>query len=237
MKTLLVTGGSRGIGKAIVKTFAKSRWTVAYCYSNNDADADLLDAEVPHLMRYKADVSVFADVESMITDITAKTGGIDLLINNAGVSCIKLITEMTEIEWQRILSVNLTGPFNCCRAVLPQMIHRGEGQIINIGSMWGTTGASCEVAYSATKAGLAGMTKALAKEVGPSGIRVNCIAPGVIDTEMNRCLSAAAIDALADETPLGCIGTPEDVAQCALYLAESRFVTGQIIGVDGGMAV
>ena len=144
---------------------------------------------------------------------------------------------MSEIEWQRILSVNLTGAFNCTSAVLPDMIRKKSGHVINISSMWGITGASCEVAYSATKAGLIGMTKALAKEVGPSNIRVNCIAPGVIDTEMNACLSDEDMDALTDEIPLGIIGTPLDVAKCALFLSESEFITGQVIGVNGGMVI
>ena len=173
----------------------------------------------------------------MVTDIADNFGTVDILVNNAAIGCIKLFTDMSEIEWQRILSVNLTGAFNCTSAVLRDMIRKKSGHIINISSMWGVTGASCEVAYSATKAGLIGMTKALAKEVGPSNIRVNCIAPGVIDTEMNANLSREDIDALTEETPLGIIGTPLDVAKCALFLSESEFITGQVIGVNGGMVI
>ncbi len=237
MKTVLVTGGSRGIGKAICQLFADKGWTVAFCYCNDDVSAKKLTATYPNMLSYKVDVSIKHEVDSMISDIINKTGGINLLVNNAGVGCIKLVTDISEIEWQRIISVNLTGAFNCCKAVLPDMIRRHDGNIINISSMWGVTGASCEVAYSASKAGLIGMTKALAKEVGPSNIRVNCIAPGVIDTDMNSSLCAADIDALAEETPLGCIGTPEDVANCAAFLEESKFITGQIIGVNGGFVI
>ncbi len=237
MKTVLVTGGSKGIGRAICKMFHQNGYNVAFCYSRDDAAAENLKAQCKGILCYKVDVSVKSEVDAMVDDIVGKFGTIDLLINNAGVGCIKLLCDMSEIEWQRILSVNLTGAFNCSTAVLPDMIRQKSGHIINIGSMWGVTGASCEVAYSASKAGLIGFTKALAKEVGPSNICVNCIAPGLIDTEMNSSLSQADISALTDETPLGTIGEPEDVAKCALFLAESRFITGQVIGINGGMVI
>lgn len=237
MKTVLVTGGSKGIGRAVCELFYKKGYRVAFCYSRDDSAAKALVSSHPGMLCYKADVSVKNEMDAMAADIAGKTGGVDILINNAGVGCIKLFTDMSEIEWQRILSVNLTGAFNCCQAVLPEMLRRHEGQIINISSMWGVVGASCEVAYSATKAGLIGMTKALAKEVGPSGICVNCIAPGVIDTDMNSSLSQSDLAALADETPLGRIGTPDEIAHCALFLAESSFITGQVIGVNGGLVI
>ena len=241
MKTVLVTGGSKGIGRAICEIFLNKGYKVAFCYSKDDEAAkDFLAAKSAtsdKLRCYKVDVSVNNEVEQMVADIADNFGTVDILVNNAAIGCIKLFTDMSEIEWQRILSVNLTGAFNCTSAVLPDMIRKKSGHIINISSMWGVTGASCEVAYSTTKAGLIGMTKALAKEVGPSNIRVNCIAPGVIDTEMNANLSREDIDALTDETPLGIIGTPLDVAKCTLFLSESEFITGQVIGVNGGMVI
>ena len=237
MKTVLVTGGSKGIGRAICEIFLNKGYNVAFCYSKDDEAANEFLATNNKLRCYKVDVSVKNDVEQMVADIAETFGTVDILVNNAAIGCIKLFTDMSEIEWQRILSVNLTGAFNCASAVLPDMIRKKSGHIINISSMWGVTGASCEVAYSATKAGLIGMTKALAKEVGPSNIRVNCIAPGVIDTEMNANLSSEDMEALTDETPLGIIGTPLDVAKCALFLSESEFITGQVIGVNGGMVI
>ena len=237
MKTVLVTGGSKGIGRAICEIFLNKEYNVAFCYSKDDEAANEFLATNNKLRCYKVDVSVKNDVEQMVADIAETFGTVDILVNNAAIGCIKLFTDMSEIEWQRILSVNLTGAFNCASAVLPDMIRKKSGHIINISSMWGVTGASCEVAYSATKAGLIGMTKALAKEVGPSNIRVNCIAPGVIDTEMNANLSSEDMEALTDETPLGIIGTPLDVAKCALFLSESEFITGQVIGVNGGMVI
>lgn len=237
MKTVLVTGGSKGIGRAICELFYKKGYRVTFCYSRDDSAAAALVSAHPDMLCYKADVSVKSEIDDMAADIADKTGGVDILINNAGIGSIKLITDTSEIEWQRILSVNLTGAFNCCTAVLPEMIRRHEGHIINIGSMWGVTGASCEVAYSATKAGLIGLTKALAKEVGPSGVCVNCIAPGVIDTDMNASLSESDMSELADQTPLGRVGTPDEIARCALFLAKSSFITGQVIGVNGGMVI
>ena len=161
----------------------------------------------------------------------------DVLVNNAGISQIKLITDVTDSEWRRMLDVNLTGAFIMSRRVLPNMIHRKSGSIVNISSVWGVVGASCEVHYSAAKAGLIGFTKALAKEVGPSGIRVNCIAPGVIAGKMNSRLTRSELALLADETPLGRIGTAREVAGAVRFIAGAGFITGQVLGVDGGFGV
>ena len=163
-------------------------------------------------------------------------GSADILINNAGIAQQKLFTDITDDDFTRMFDINVRGVFNCCRAALPYMIHKKHGRIINISSMWGVCGASCEVHYSASKAAVIGMTKALAKEVGPSGITVNCIAPGLIDTPMNANLSKETINELCEETPVGRIGTPEDIANAALFLASdsSSFITGQVLGVDGG---
>ena len=164
---------------------------------------------------------------------------IDVLVNNAGIAWTGLLTDMTEWEWQQLFRVNVDGAFHLCRAVLPGMISRRAGSIVNISSIWGETGASCEAAYSATKAAIIGLTKALAKEAGPSGVRVNCITPGVIATEMNAALGEDALQALAEETPLGRIGTPEEVAAAVCFLAgeESSFITGQVLGVNGGLLI
>lgn len=164
-------------------------------------------------------------------------GNVDVLINNAGVAQQKLFTDITDEDWRQMTDVNLSSVFYCCREALPYMINKKAGCIINISSMWGVCGASCEVHYSAAKAGVIGLTKALAKEVGPSGISVNAVAPGLIDTDMNNMLDDETIELVKDETPLGKTGTAEDVANCALYLAQSTFVTGQIIGVNGGLVI
>ena len=163
----------------------------------------------------------------------------DLLVNNAGIAQQKLFTDVTEEEWDRIFAVNVKGLYTCCRAVVPHMVRRHAGSIINVSSIWGEVGASCEVPYSASKAAVIGFTKALAKELGPSGIRVNCVSPGVIATEMNAALDPETLDALREETPLGTIGTPEDAARAILWLAgeDSAFVTGQVLGVNGGFVI
>ncbi|MGN0701205.1 MAG: SDR family oxidoreductase, partial [Oscillospiraceae bacterium] len=174
-------------------------------------------------------------VNAAVSEVMKSYGHIDILVNNAGISQIKLFTDITDDDWSRMLSINLTGCFNVTKAVLPSMINRKSGAVVNISSVWGVHGASCEVHYSAAKAGLIGMTKALAKEVGNSGITVNCVAPGVIDSPMNSShLSPEELSALAEETPLGRLGRAEEVAQAVRALAENRFITGQVLGVDGG---
>ena len=191
------------------------------------------------VIAYQANVTNRIDVELMVKETIERFGSIDVLINNAGVASQGLFTDISDIEWNEVLDVNLNGVFNVTQAVLPYMIRQKSGSIINISSMWGQVGASCEVAYSAAKAGVIGLTKALAKEVGPSGVRVNCIAPGLIETGMNQELTLEDVAAIVDETPLGRIGSTNDVASSALFLAsdESSFITGQVLGVNGGYII
>ena len=237
-KRVLVTGGSRGIGRAIVEAFAANGCTVSFVYEKNEAAAE--DTEMmTDAMPIKCDISDPEMVAGAVAEAVSSMGGIDVVVNNAAISSIGLFTDMSDDEWAHIMGVNLSGAFYVAREASRYMIGRQSGRIINVGSMWGKTGASCEVAYSATKAGLRGFTMSLAKELGPSGITVNCIEPGVIDTEMNASLGEGAINALVDETPLCRIGKPVDVANAALFLASSgaSFITGQMLGVDGGYAI
>ena len=242
-KTVLITGASGGIGSACVRLFAAEGYKVAIHYNTDKAAADKLKDEL-HGIGCEA-VSVWADlrdeaaVNGMFAEIEAQLGEVDVLVNNAGVSQQKLFTDTTLADYDYVFGVNTLGTVNCCRAALPSMIRRKSGRIINISSMWGVSGASCEVLYSASKAAVIGFTKALAKEVGPSGITVNCIAPGVINTKMNKNLTEEDMAVLSDETPLCRIGEPEEVAQAVAFLAseKSSFITGQILGVDGGFIV
>ncbi len=241
MKTALVTGASRGIGSAVARRLASNGFRVIVNYSASEKEAEYLAAELnkTHGMGcaclFRADVSDREQVERMF----AFAGGVDVLVNNAGIAQQKLFTDITVQDWDRMFDVDVKGVFHCCQCALPFMIHNKSGKIINISSMWGQVGASCEVHYSAAKAAVIGLTKALAKEVGPSGIQVNCIAPGVIQTEMNRNLDEATIEALKEETPLGVIGTAEDIAAAVEFLADekSNFITGQIFGVNGGLII
>ena len=235
---ILVTGGSRGIGKACVELFSSKNNTVAFIYKENDAAAQTL-AKNSGAIPFRADMSDSESAKETIKSAVDTLGGIDVLVNNVGISQIKLITDVSDEEWQTMINTNLSSAFYASRAVLPYMIAQKSGRIINIGSMWGKTGASCEVHYSASKAALRGFTMALAKEVGPSGITVNAIEPGVIKTDMNGVLSEETLKELCDQTPLCRIGMPEDVASLAYFLAseDASFITGQIIGVDGGFAV
>lgn len=242
MKTVVITGGTRGIGRETVKLFAREGYRVAFLYLNSDDKAQELVDEVKEygdVMAVKCDVSDLSQVESAFDKIRSEFGRIYALVNNAGIAQQKLFTDITAQEWERMMGVNAGGVFNCCRAVLPDMIHEKDGRIINISSMWGQVGASCEVHYSASKAAVIGLTKALAKEVGPSGITVNCIAPGVIDTDMMSTFPDDVKKELADETPLCRLGTSSDVAKAVLFLAGdgASFITGQVIGVNGGMVI
>ncbi len=236
MKTALITGGSRGIGAATARRFAREGFRVIINYNNSEARAKALAAETGGIA-LRADVGSPEQVAAMAEKITAEHGALDVIVNNAGIAHFGLLTDMSETEWQSLVNINLGGAFRVTKNLIRPMIAAGRGCVINISSMWGQVGASCEAAYSASKAGLIGLTKALAKELGPSGIRVNCIAPGVIDTEMNARLDDETLAELKDETPLGVIGTPKDVADAAYFLYENEFVTGQVIGVNGGFVI
>lgn len=239
----LITGGTGGIGEACVRIFATRGWSVLFLTSSQSEKAAALTAELrasgSSVDWRQCDLRDPSQVKSAVQDLMTTWHHVDLLINNAGVSFTGLLTDMTDEDWDNVFDVNVRSAFLLSRELLPDMISRQHGNIINISSMWGEVGASCEVAYSASKAALIGFTKALAKEVGPSGVRVNCITPGVIDTRMNAHLSEADLEDLRDSTPLGRIGTPEDVAKAALFLAEndSSFITGQILGVNGGFVI
>lgn len=238
-KTVLITGASRGIGRACAKLFCENGYNVIANYLNSENEMNSLVSGFENIFSVRADVSDEHQVAHMVELANRRFGDIDVLINNAGIAMQKLFTDTEKGEWDRVFDVNVGGVFNCCREVAHGMIRNHRGKIINISSIWGVTGASCEVAYSASKAAIIGLTKALAKELGPSGICVNCIAPGVIETDMNRSLDAETIESLIDETPLQTIGKPQDVASTALFLAsdESSFITGQIIGVNGGFVI
>lgn len=242
-KTVLITGASRGIGAQTARQFANAGYRVAInYYTNRQAAIYLLeelkkagaDADI-----FCADVSDRIQVDSMVSQATERFGQIDVLVNNAGIAQQKLFTDLTSEEWHRMFAINMDGMFHTVQAVLPQMIRRQSGKIINLSSIWGIAGASCEVHYSASKAAVIGFTKALAKELGPSHITVNCVAPGVIDTEMNAQLDQETKDCLCEETPLGIIGKPKDIAGTILFLAsdQGNFLTGQVISPNGGIVI
>lgn len=233
---VLISGGSRGIGRALVESFTQNGDSVAFIYKNSHDEARAL-ADATGAIAICADVSDASSAKLATEKAISALGGIDILVNNAGISQIKLFTDITDDDWANMINTNLSSAFYLTRSALPSMISQKSGRIINIGSMWGKVGASCEVAYSASKAGLRGLTLALAKELAPSGITVNCVEPGVIDTDMNAKLGADTIASLVEETPIGRLGTPEDIARAVLFLASehSSFITGQILGVDGGI--
>jgi len=241
--TVLITGASRGIGRAASLAFAREGFNVAVNYNKSGEMAQSLCNELcgygVDAQAYRADVSDKSAVNDMVLRITQELGGITVLVNNAGIAEQSLFSDITEEMWDRMFAVNVKGAYNCTQAVLPGMIHEKYGRIVNVSSMWGISGASCEVHYSASKAALIGFTKSLAKEVGLSGITVNCIAPGVIDTDMNKALTVEALTELKEETPLGRIGTPEEAAEAILFLASERsgFITGQVLSVDGGFII
>lgn len=238
MKNVLITGGSRGIGAAMVKAFSHAGYNVYFLYRQNEAAAKTV-AQQTGATPLQADVRNEMAVKDAFARIKRECGGVDVLINNAAVSSFALLQDVDEEEWQRVMDTNCGGTYRCIRQAIPQMLSREGGVILNISSMWGQVGAAMEAHYSASKAAIIGLTKALAKELGPSGIRCNCIAPGVIDTEMNASLDAETLAGLAEETPLCRIGRPDEIASLALYLASdgASFITGQVIGANGGFII
>ena len=238
MKNVLITGGSRGIGRACVEKFAREGYKVSFIYNNSDSAAAEL-SELTGAYAIKADISKPEEAKRAVNNALSTMGSINILVNNAGISLIKLFTDTTDEDYYNIMNTNLGGTFFVTREVAKNMISNHFGRIINIGSMWGKVGASCEVAYSASKSAIEGFTKALAKELGPSGICVNCIEPGVINTEMNAELDKETLAELCDETPLGKIGETSEIADFIFLIAteKSGFLTGQIIGFDGGFAI
>lgn len=243
MKYALITGASGGIGAATARVFAQAGYGVAiHAHRNVDklhALAQELSALSVPVLEVCADLSNPVQAKTMVDNVLEKFCQLDILVCCSGLSHVGLVTDIDPQQWRTLFGVNVDGMHYCCQAVLPHMVHRKEGCILTVSSMWGQVGASCEVAYSATKGAVIAYTKALAQEVGPSNIRVNCIAPGVIATEMNAHLSPEDLDALADETPLGRIGTPEECAACALFLASegASFVTGQVLAPNGGLVI
>ena len=240
MKTVLITGASRGIGRAIALAFAKEGYRLVINCSKSEAELFSLRDELirschTDVLASVGDVSDYSYVVNLFEEAIAQFGGIDVLINNAGISHIGLLSDMSIDDWNHIVGINLTSAFSTCKLAIPHMVHQKSGKIINISSVWGNVGASCEVAYSACKGGINSFTRALAKELAPSNIQVNAIACGVIDTQMNACFDEQERQALADEIPAGRFGTPEEVAALAVQLCtENTYLTGQIITLDGG---
>lgn len=237
-KTALITGASGGIGSAAARALADDGFNLVLCYNSNEQAAVSLAQSLcdkTDVICRRMNVARREDAEKVFQDATDIFGGVSVLINNAGISQQKLFTDITDSDYNRMMDVNVKGVFNCCQCAVPYMVSRKSGKIINISSMWGVCGASCEVHYSAAKAAVIGMTKALARELAPSNIQVNCIAPGVIDTPMNSCFSADELNALRQETPMGRFGSPEEVAALISFLAGngSDYITAQVIGVDG----
>ena len=232
MQTALITGSSRGIGRACAAALSCAGYDVVVHCREKTAAAESLARELG-VRWVRADVADEAAVQAMFEAV----GGVDVLVCSAGIALLRQFQDTTADDWQRIMSVNLGGAVNCIRAALPHMLHNKFGRIVTVSSMWGVTGGSCESAYSASKAALIGLTRSMAKELGPSGITVNCVAPGVIGTDMNAALSEQDLAQLREETPLGTLGTPEDVAEAVRYLVSAPFVTGQVLGVNGGILI
>lgn len=237
-KTAIVTGGSRGIGAAIVHMLVKEGYNVVINYNKSEQEAKKMKEEFTNkgysVETFKADVSKREEIRKLVKFTIEKFKNIDILVNNAGISQTKLFTDITDEDWKKMLDTNLNSVFYMCQEVVPNMINNKKGCIINISSIWGITGASCEVHYSVAKAGVDALSKALAKELGPSGIRVNSIAPGIIDTDMNKHLNEKEIQEIEDEIPLCKIGKAQDIAKCVKWLIEDEYTTGQVISVNGG---
>ena len=238
-RCVLISGGDRGIGAAAARAFYAAGYRVAVLYHSNADAAAALEKQLPGVLAVQCDVASRASCELAFRTVEQALGRVDVLVSNAGIAQQKLFTDITPEEWQRMLDVNLSGAFHLCQLALPGMIRRKAGRILTVSSMWGQTGGSCEVHYSAAKAGLIGLTKALAKEEGPSGITVNCVAPGVIDTDMMAAFTAEDKAALAEETPVGRLGTAEEVAKLLVFLAgeDAGYITGQVFGVNGGLVI
>ena len=243
MKTAVITVAAKGIGAAIAVAFAKAGYRVVINYNKSEERARALcqilnDTYPTEAVCIKADVSTPEGAKKLITEAVTAFGDIDILVNNAGIAQQKLFTDITDADWQNMINTNLSSVFYLCRETVPFMVSKKSGSIVNISSIWGETGGSCEVHYSAAKAGVIGLTKALAKELAPSGIMVNCVCPGVIKTDMLSSFTEEDLKALTEETPVMRLGTPKDVADAVFYLAtNSGFVTGQVLGVNGGMYV
>ena len=242
---VLITGGSRGIGAAAVLEFAKAGYNVAFTWHSSASAADAVVQAVRsafpdcRVVSIQADAGDAAQVKAAVSKAENELGSLQVLVCNAGIAQQKLFTDTTDEDWRRLMSVDLDGAFYACRAALPGMIRQKDGRILLVSSMWGQTGGSCEVAYSAAKAGLIGLGKALAKEEGPSGITVNVIAPGVIDTDMMAGFTAEDRAALAEETPVCRLGTAQEIARTMVFLADeqSGYITGQVIGQNGGLVI
>lgn len=238
MKTVLITGAAKGIGAAIVEEFAKEDYQVILHYNTSEQKARILKEKLTNngqnVEIYKADLTKKTEVEKMVESIICKYGKIDVLVNNAGISQIKPFAEIEESDWDNMIDTNLKSVYLTTKAVINNMIMNQKGSIINISSIWGVTGGSCEVHYSAAKAGLIGFTKALAKEMALSNIKVNAIAPGIIQTDMNNDLTEEDLIELKKEIPLQRVGIPKEIAKAVKWLAESEYITGQVIRIDGG---
>ena len=243
MKTALITGASRGIGAKTAEALAENGYSVIINYNKSEKEAfalcERISSKGNSAFTVHADLAKSSEIAKMFEYINKTAGGVDLLVNNAGVSHIGLFTDVSEEEYDRIFDINMKSVFLCSKLCVPNMINKKCGKIINISSMWGITGASCEAVYSASKAAVIGFTKALAKELAPSGITVNCIAPGVIETDMNKNLSEEDLNALKEEIPLGRLGKAEDIANTVLFLASpaASYITGQVISADGGIVI
>ena len=238
-KIALITGASGGIGAEIARSLNRDGFTTLLHYNRSKDKITALSEELGGSETFRADFEKSEEIEDMFKKIKTRHGGVDQLVNNAGLASYGLFTDINPTEWRRLFAVNVDAIYHCCRLAIPHMVHNKYGKIINVSSIWGICGASCEAAYSSAKSAVIGLTKALAKELGPSNITVNCVAPGAIMTDMLTSLSSEALELLKEETPLGRLGTPSDIAALVAFLASSRadFITGQVISPNGGFVI